>query len=211
MRQGAAYPGTYGALGTGCIGGYHRNEQIEADYDWPETIVAKEVIQRRCLQCHQGEKQIPLALSDENGLSFWRPDWNDPRLKRARHLAFNLSRPELSLMLLAPLSTDAGGYGLCRNEEADTAVFTDKTDSDYQAILAMCQTGKQRLETIKRFDMDGYQPPDPYIREMIRYKVLSKDYDWNTPVDMYALDKAYWASFSQEVALQHPAYLAEKP
>ena len=107
IETGAAYPGTYGALGAGCIGGYHKNEQIETDYDWRETIRAAEFIKNRCVSCHQGAMQIPTALSHENGLSFWRPEWDDPRLKRARHLAFNLSRPELSLMLLAPLSVEA--------------------------------------------------------------------------------------------------------
>ncbi len=209
IETGAAYPGTYGALGAGSIGGYHENEQVETDYDWPETRAAAAAVNNRCVGCHQGDMQLPTALSDENGLSFWRPDWNDPRLKRARHLTFNLSRPALSLMLLAPLAREAGGYGLCRveSESGESAsVFTSTDDPDYQAILAMCETGKERLESIGRFDMEGYHPPVPYIREMIRYGVLPPDHHWDAPVDPYALDRAYWASFEQEAALQHPAY-----
>ncbi|MCK5862989.1 MAG: discoidin domain-containing protein [Candidatus Hydrogenedentes bacterium] len=210
IETGAAYPGTYGALGGGCVGGYHENIQIETDYEWKETVTATAAIKRRCFECHQDNMQIPVALSDENGLSFWRPDWNDPRLKRSRHLAFNLSRPECSLILLAPLAKEAGGYGICSSNTKGSPIFTNSNDPDYQAILDMCKAGKTKLDRIKRFDMKGYQPPTPYIREMIRYGVLPKNYDRNTPVDSYALDKAYWESFSQEVALEHPAYLPMK-
>ncbi|MCL4177582.1 MAG: discoidin domain-containing protein [Verrucomicrobia bacterium] len=207
IESGAAYPGTYGALGAGAIGGYHGyldNEQsLETDYDWPTTRAAAEVITVRCQSCHQGALQLPKALSDENGLSFWRPEWDDPRLKRSRHLVFNLSRPELSLMLLAPLATEAGGYNLCRKpgtEAAATPVFRDTTDEGYQAILAMIAAGKERLETIGRFDMTGYRPPAPYLREMVRYGILEAPPAPGEPVDPYALDRAYWRSFDVELA-----------
>ena len=98
------------------IGGYQMNEQIlENDADWPETQAAQDVFTRRCASCH-GENQhpIPRSLSDEIGLSFWAPDMNDPRLRHSRHIVFNLTRPEKSLVLLAPLARAAGGYGLCR-------------------------------------------------------------------------------------------------
>jgi hypothetical protein len=213
IETGAPYPGTYGALGAGAIGGYHAyldNEQsLEPDYDWPTTQAATAVIQSRCMECHQGEMQIPTALSDENGLSFWRPDWNDPRLKRSRHLVFNLSRAEHSLMLLAPLASEAGGYGLCRNGAESgrgEAVFADTADPGYQAILTMITAGKARLEQIKRFDMPGYRPPAPYVREMVRYGVLREQPGPDMPVDPYALDRAYWESFRSEVMLDHAAY-----
>jgi hypothetical protein len=214
IETGAPYPGTYGALGAGAIGGYHAyldNEQsLEPDYDWPTTRAATAVIQSRCVECHQGTLQIPSALSDENGLSFWRPDWSDPRLKRSRHLVFNLSHPELSLMLLAPLASQAGGYGLCRSgigEGAGVAVFADTEDPGYRAILTMITAGKNRLDQIKRFDMPGYRPPAAYVREMVRYGVLQEPPGPETPVDTYSLDRAYWESFRQEISLDHAAYL----
>ena len=73
------------------------------------TIAAAAVIGRRCASCHaEKEKLLPRALADERGVFFWRPDWNDPRLLTSRHILFNLSRPEKSLMLLAPLAESAG-------------------------------------------------------------------------------------------------------
>jgi hypothetical protein len=203
IETGAAYPGTYGALGGGAIGGYHENQQIETDYDWPESREAARLIRQRCLGCHKGPESLPPFLSHENGLSFWRPDWNDPRLKQSRHIVFNLSRPALSLMLLAPLAEDAGGYGLCREKAAGPPVFENKEDPAYQAILAMCRAGKKRLGEIKRFDMDGFQPPAPYLREMRRYGILAEDH--TGPADPYVLDRAYWRSFHHENAIKHPA------
>lgn len=90
-------------------------------------------------------------------------------------------------------------------------VFADTSDPDYQKILAMCAAGKTRLETIKRFDMEGFQPPAPYIREMKRYGILPEDFPEDAPVDPYACDRAYWNSFDQAVALEHPAYTQSRP
>ena len=122
IETGSPYPGTYAALGTGMIGGYDTNRQVETDYAWPETKAAGAAIQRRCGACHTGAKRLPRALSDENGLSFWQPSWSDPRLHRSRHLVFNLTRPEKSLILLAPLSRQAGGCGLCKGVAPVAAV-----------------------------------------------------------------------------------------
>jgi hypothetical protein len=195
IESGAVYPGTYGALGGGAIGGYYANGLTETGEDWPETKAARAAIQRRCASCHTGNRVLPLSLSDERDVSFWRPEWDDPRLPLGRHLVYNLTRPAQSLMLLAPLAKAAGGYGSCQEKAADgqiRAVFADANDADYRAILAMCQAGKRRLEEIKRFDMPGFRPPEPYLREMARYGVLKAIPAPGLPVDTYALDRAYW-------------------
>jgi len=197
IESGAPYPGTYAALGNGSIGGYHQNRQIETDYQWPATKAAGEAIQRRCGSCHQGKTVLPRSLSDEIGLSFWRPNWNDPRLKHSRHIMFNLSRPEKSLILLAPLSKRAGGFDVCRAEANDPrapAIFVDTNDPDYRKILAMCVAGKERLDQIQRFDMPHFRPPAQYLREMKRYGILSEIPAEDEKVDPYALDRQYWQS-----------------
>ena len=113
---GAPYPGTYAALGTGSIGGYINNEEtLNNDRDWPETRAAQSVFARRCASCHDPRTNpIARTLSDENGLSFWEPSLGDRRLEFSRHIIYNLSRPEKSLVLLAPLARSAGGYGRCK-------------------------------------------------------------------------------------------------
>jgi hypothetical protein len=195
IETGATYPGTYAALGGGSIGGYYANEVVENDAEWPEARAVAAVVDRRCAACHEGLKSLPRGLSDENGLSFWRLDnWEDPRVMRTRHLMYNLSRPELSMMLLAPLSPDAGGYGRCKNADG-TPVIAAKDDADWRTILALSEAGKRRLEEIKRFDMPGFVPPAPYTREMKRYGILPPDTDPAQPYDFRAADLAYWNSF----------------
>ena len=128
IESAAAYPGTYAALGSGMIGNYAENNQINTGTDWPATMAAAEVIQRRCLACHdQPNRQLPLNLADERGVSFWQPSLDDPRLLTSRHIVFNLSRPEKSLLLLAPLAKAAGGWELCRDPKSGSSarVFAD--------------------------------------------------------------------------------------
>jgi hypothetical protein len=51
-----------------------------------------------------------------------------------------------------------------------------------------------RLNEIKRFDMPGFRPPRPYVREMKRYGVLPVELPEDTVIDVYATDRAYWRS-----------------
>lgn len=213
IESSAPYPGTYAALGCGMIGGYRENQPVDTDDDWPATRAAREAIDRRCASCHQGRLLLPRGLADERAISFWRPDFNDPRLTLSRHIVFNLSRPERSLMLLAPLARSAGGYGLCQDpQRPGAAVFPDTSDPDYRQILAMCRAGQVDLEQHRRFDMAGFQPPAAYLRELKRYGILAPDYDpANSPQDVYQMDRAYWNSVTgwqpggvSEEASAHP-------
>ena len=133
-------------------------------------------------------------MSDERGISFWRFDIDDPRLKLSRHIVFNLSQPEHSL-LLAPLEPGGGGFGLCRDAGGQpVSVFRDRDDADYQTLLEMVAAGQANLESIKRFDMPGFLPRPEYLREMRRYGVLPPDHPDDAPIDPYALDQQYWKS-----------------
>ncbi|MHB9081138.1 MAG: HzsA-related protein [Pirellulaceae bacterium] len=206
LDAGAPYPGTYAALGTGMIGGYQVNQQVlENDTDWPQTKAAQDAFARRCAACHRDDEHpIPRALSDEIGLSFWAPDMNDPRLRHSRHLAFNLTRPEKSLILLAPLSKSAGGYGLCGPRDgrsAENGVLLSKDDADYLLLLAMCEAGRRRLNEIKRFDMPGFRPRAEYVREMKRFGVLPQSFNVaQEPLDVYATERRYWDLFGWKAA-----------
>lgn len=201
IEAGAPYPGTYAALGSGSIGGYHENRLVNTDFDWPTTQAGAEVIDRRCASCHQDAMVLPRSLSDERGISFWRFSIDDPRLRLSRHIVFNLTRPERSLLLLAPLPKDSGGLGLCRDAEGRPAgVFAGSHDSGYQALLAMISAGKRNLDGIKRFDMPGFQPVPQYLREMRRYGVLPAGHPDDAPVDPYELDQRYWRSLWHKAA-----------
>ena len=199
LDASAPYPGTYAALGCGMIGGYAQNNQVlENDKEWPTTRNAQPVFKERCESCHTKEhKPLPRFLSDENDLSFWTPKMDDPRLRNSRHVLFNLSGPEKSLFLRAPLAKAAGGLGLCKNtNDVSAVVFASKEDPAYRTLRAMIDAGRARLEEVKRFDMPGFKPRPEYLREMKRYGVLPASFDLEKdPVDIYALDRLYWDSF----------------
>ncbi len=196
IDHGAPYPGTYAALGGGSIGGYFQNTKNNVDFDWPTTRAGAEVMERRCLSCHTGHRVLPMALADEREISFWRFEITDPRMPLSRHIVFNLSRPEKSLLLMAPLHLDDGGLSLCHDDDGSVVgIFTSREDPDYKTLQAMIEAGREYLEKIKRFDMPGYQPPMPYIREMRRYGILPDDFHDDTPVNYYDLDRNYWRSF----------------
>ncbi|NQU26206.1 MAG: hypothetical protein HQ567_33380, partial [Candidatus Nealsonbacteria bacterium] len=201
IEVGAPYPGTYAALGCGSIGGYLQNNLVNTDNNWPTTKAGAEVIGRRCASCHTGHKVLPKSLSDERGISFWRFSINDPRLPLSRHIVFNLSRPEKSLLVLAPLSKSAGGLGLCRDKaDKPAAVFADTTDADYQTLVSMAAAGKENLASIKRFDMPGFLPRPQYLRELRHYGILPPDHPDDAKVDVYALDRDYWQSLWHRAA-----------
>ena len=189
IDSGAVYPGTYAALGCGMIGGYAENTQVHTDFDWPTTKAGAAVMQRRCDTCHQGNMRLPHALSDEMDISFWRFDMNDPRLRFSRHAMFNLDRPEKSLIALAPLSVEAGGFGLCGK-----TVFDNTKDPDYMALVEMVDAGKRDLQQIKRFDMAGFRPRDAYLGELRRYGVLTGAELSSGKLNPYDLDQRYWRS-----------------
>ena len=200
IESAAPYPGTYAALGTGMIGGFPKSVLDTSDRQWPSSIAAAEAIRRRCTGCHDSSLPIPQYLSDNLELILSNPDPNDIRIRFSRHLMFNLSRPEKSLILLAPMATDAGGYGLCKQLSQNgclgesVTIFAGTSDPDYQKVLALCRRGKRRLEEIKRFDMLGFRPTPGYIREMERYGILPNDLAEGALIDVYAIDRAYWRS-----------------
>jgi hypothetical protein len=142
--------------------------------------------QRRCRGCHQL--------------------WNAKDRRLSSGAMFNLTRPELSPVLLAPLAKEAGGWDVCRPKaKAGKApappveakpVFAGRDDADYRAILAAIRTVKERLDQRTTPEMPNYRPDDEYIREMKRYGVLPAAFDLTRdPINVFEVDAAYWRSF----------------
>jgi hypothetical protein len=202
------------------IGGYPQSQLDTSDRQWPSSVAAAEAIRRRCLSCHDKSWPVPQYLSDDLGLVLSNPDPQDVRMRWSRHLMFNLSHPERSLILLAPLAQEAGGYGLCRptghGALSDSApsgaamrprpapIFANTQDADYQKILTLCREGQTYLDRIKRFDMPGFRPPAMYVREMQRFGILSQDLSYDRGIDVYATDQAYWQSLWWQPTLPGP-------
>jgi hypothetical protein len=167
IETSATYPGTYAALGCG----YY---PVHVPYG---------PLRDRCGTCHGRE---------DNGEQGKRMVLDFPRAGGVRsEPVLNLSRPEKSYVLLAPLAKEAGGLGLCQE-----AIFKSKGDPLYRATLAALRDAHDRLMAGKRFDMPGFRPNEHYLREMQRFGFLPKDLKPTDPVDCYAVDRAYWNSFS---------------
>ena len=205
IDTGAVYAGTYAALGTGSLGdfGHHANRASRPDLAWQSTQRARKVLTKRCAKCHK--RDLPDSPSDNKGRVGWAEGWinalatgqsqrMNPAFRYNRHLLYNLSRPEKSLLLLAPLCRSAGGYGLCTAgaQEAGQAiaVFSSTADPDYQTLLQSIHDGKRYLEQIKRFDMAGFQPRSEYLRELRRYGLIPPTHEG--PYDVYQLERHYW-------------------
>ena len=206
IESGATYPGTYAALGTGMVGGFEivdRSIRLDrSDLQWPSMRASVDVLTGRCEGCHRpdGPKPLPLTPSHLVGPGSWGTaftgsgPWiplkvDDVRRRFTRHLMYNLSRPEKSLILLGPLSKEAGGYESCGE-----AVFAGTHDPDYQKVLTAIRDAKRKLDQIKRFDMPGFRPRAEYVQQMQRYQILPADLPENAPIDVYAVDRAFWRS-----------------
>ena len=193
IETGAPYPGTYAGLGSGMVGGYAENTIDRQDLEWPSMESAQSVMEGRCVSCHNEALALPDSPSDNMGMPPWDIKYDDPRLRFSRHILYNLSRPAQSLQVLAPLSKETGGMGICE-KASGSPIFASTQDSGYQTLLKAIQDTSTHLNTMKRFDMPGFQPRPAYIREMKRFGILPKDYPVDKPVDPYETDRAYWES-----------------
>jgi mono/diheme cytochrome c family protein len=192
IETGATYLGSYAGLGNGMLGGYAENNQDKSDEAWPEVIAMKQVLQQTCISCHAAgsDRQLPLTPSDETVAPPWEPYRDkDARLRLSRNLVYDLTVPEESTLLLAPLSKAAGGYESCGQ-----AVFKTKNDPRYKTILAGIIRAKEYLDDVKRYDMAGFIPRPQYIREMKKYGVLPPEHDPSTIIDVCELEQKYWRS-----------------
>ena len=133
----------------------------------------------------------------------WMKQYADPRLQYSRHILYDLSRPEKSLQLLAPLAKTAGGHALCGE------VFTSPDDPDYRRLLAGIQEARAHLESITRFTMPNFRPEPEYVREMKRYGILLNTRRDADPINVYDTDRRYWESFWYQPAAKSTGRVRE--
>ena len=195
IESSAVYAGTYAALGSGM-------HPVEFPI---------EVMERRCGSCHGSKPKAKRRIG--KGSLYFRFGSKGPFLPlvhgfrdlqrirgtigyykfgnaRPPQSLCNLTRPERSLLLRAPLSREAGGLGLCK-----PSVFVDTKDADYTTVLAAISAASKKHRDEKRFDMPGFRPNVYYVRMMQRYSVLPTTLAPDEPIDAYATDMEYWRSF----------------
>ncbi len=193
IDSSAVYAGTYAALGSGMH-----------PVGFPIAVM-----ERRCGACHGSQ---PPARQIGTGMYFrfgsrgpalpLVHDFKDLQQIRGSigYYKFgnapppqslcNLSRPEQSLLVRAPLSREAGGLGRCGTE-----VFSGADDPDYRRILTRIEAASRTHHAEKRFDLPGFRPNVYYFRQMQTYGILPEESNLDEPIDVYAVDRAYWESF----------------
>jgi hypothetical protein len=197
IDAGANFAGTYAALGTGMLG-FNTNTPV-ADK------LLRNTYWRRCRECHQGPTALPWNNFHNIGHAghgkatvggfVSRIPTEDPARRLSGHVAFNLSRPAKSTLLLAPLAKEAGGYGICERLSGQS-VFQAVTDPDYRKLLSCLRGYRAALEQTTRFDMSSFRPHPTYVSEMHRYGILpNSGGPVEKPIDVYAADRDYWDSF----------------
>jgi hypothetical protein len=128
------------------------------------------VFMNRCYDCHKRTVDISDAWLGNRTATVTSKVWSDITIMDQSlqienstpvfgpDYRINLTHPEWSQMLTAPLAKQAGGLGLCQGKDG-AAVFKDVNDADYQAMLQALQKGRKMLELNPRVDM--LPRPDP--------------------------------------------------
>ncbi|MDR0521363.1 MAG: hypothetical protein LBH00_05870 [Planctomycetaceae bacterium] len=164
----ATYPGTYASLRSG-------------EY-YPSIDCT--LLLERCGECHASPE------TREGKAKPWEK-WHFPNHYRSwGGTAVNISNPDRSFLLRAPLAKEAGGLGLCSK-----IVFESKDDPVYQKTWQSIERAHRQLETGKRFDMPGFRPNSDYIREMQKYGFVKKDLKADETFDYYKAERKYFDSF----------------
>lgn len=201
INAGANYPGTYAALGSGQIARRYANGEDRTITQDPRVAKAAETIKESCTSCHPS---LQPTICDEGPLSFWRargdlhasgakPDGYLKEIKFVRHNIYNLSRPENSSLLKAPLAKEAGGYGICSTPDGKP-VLASKDDPRYGILLDAVTAAKENLDNIGRFSRPGFVPDPAYTRELKGYGILDPNQSDTEPYDTYKADQNYWKS-----------------
>jgi len=193
IESAAPYAGTYAALRSteqrgreghaagGALGG------------------ARDILKRRCASCHNGKKlpTVPFHVDGAKSRGIKRPVArherkiipDDPLALYSSHAIVNITRPEFSSVIMAPLDKKAGGRGSC------PGVFKTKNDPDYKRLLASLQQAKTNMDATPRFGTPRFKPNRQYIREMKKYGILPKSFDPSKDkIDGFKIDQKYWKS-----------------
>ena len=142
------------------------------------------IVYNRCLWCHDSAASMGRRVQ-KGRVNLPKHCWN----------LYNLSFPEKSMILLAPLAREAGGYGWCKDRYGQIAGFRNREDPDYGVILRAVRAAKARQEKAGRYDMPGFRPNEHYVRWMKRFGILPESFDLaKDPINPYETDKAYWRS-----------------
>lgn len=149
----APYYGTY------LLTRYHANFGRCAVSDYKPLWAA---LNDTCSSCHRVQGDLPGVPEEVFHEKIDRKKYGftwagKDRYNTRNAVLVNLTHPEQSRLLRAPLAKSAGGLGLCSK-----SVFADTADPHYQAALAVLQKWTADLAAQPREDMIGAKPCPEY-------------------------------------------------
>lgn len=181
---GTTFAGTYAALDS-----VDRGERIQLENKRDEEYTKRmepirQTLEKRCDTCHQSKRSRNHWLEGENRQVAYR---------------FNMTHPDKSLVLLAPLAKSAGGLELCKKDKKDPAdapespIFETKDDPDYKVLQDLVGVVVEQ-QGHPRWFHDDHVPVDWYIREMKRFGAIPEDYEHSGPnaLSGYEIDERYF-------------------
>ncbi|MHC4250555.1 MAG: HzsA-related protein [Planctomycetota bacterium] len=135
IHVGASYPGTYAALGTGMI----RGNTLPRTHG-PARKKAEAAFKQRCASCHRNRFPAMANYSKAGGKNKGNYFWDT-------HMTFNLTRPEKSILLLAPLSKSAGGWGTCKPRDGKSQSSDGRIEGESLKPLSFQRKAKPQNMT----------------------------------------------------------------
>ncbi|MBT3201367.1 MAG: hypothetical protein HN350_15810 [Phycisphaerales bacterium] len=201
------YFGTYEFTNSRVMGGRERwyvtdkNKWFRRDFE--------PVFNRRCLGCHKryitpqtynynprGTGKIMVTSKIWNDIALSSFQLGHGRISMIGQIGpvhrINLTHPGNSQMLTAPLAKSAGGMQLCKSADGG-AVFKDKKDPDYQAMLKALNRGHDTLMADPRIDMP--EALKPANLEKARKKLIDTE-AWQVRKDNWISKNATYTASS---------------
>jgi len=200
------YYGTYEFTNSSVMGGRDRWYATDSRKWFRRDFLP--VFNRRCMACHKryvtpqtynynpgGKGQITVTSKLWNDRALGSFQLGHGRISMIGQIGpvhrINLTHPEFSQMLTAPLAKKAGGIQLC-TAEAGGPVFKDKSDPDYQAMLKALQKGHLTLLADPRVDMPEARKPKNLEKALAKVVVNN----WRTRTDGWISKNATYKASS---------------
>ena len=200
LDMDAPHASSYTALDSGMIGYYTKDAFVRPDAEWDEVKQMAKSINSRCAMCHSEQKSLPTTISGNETQHLW--NWlatypkTNPRNKMSPNAVFNITIPENSPMLIAPLAKRAGGRADPKKPNSHPVIFNSKADPDYQAILSAIKRANKYITTKSpRYTSPNFKPTQDYI-EAMQSSGVSKDFLESKDFNIFKCDEQYWKIYN---------------
>ena len=198
LDTGSMHVGTYAAAGTGFLHEYYTDKSFNREQLFGKDLVKtiNETLNARCTKCHTRGDSKPWAFANEYEYGKMRvPDGSGGfgSSKSYGIYFYNLTKPEKSRVVDAPLAKTAGGLAENNKKGKHPVIFENKDDPDYKKLLScITQVADYMKKNFPFQNSPDFRPSRGYIRQMQKCKILPKDWNENTPIDAMKIDEEYF-------------------